>query len=203
MANRRWHVSTGILTAFGVILWLYFAESFTYSKEDIAWIFLGFFIGIFGAEFPDLDQLNVPSNWVKHRDWFFHSSFPIIIVSGTILFTSSESNILLPILGIFAISEGTHLILDLFPTYRLKEKDKGMLGGIRYFFKWFMTGLTGQEIDHKLVGTYLIHHPFHHGKERKTLTLHASRWYLFLNGIVSMGLGVALIYVFIISRTPI
>ncbi len=147
-------------------------------------------MSIFGAQFPDLDQM-----WkhaFNHRDWFTHSAFPGLIMMGLVLLSGNrtETNILLPILSFFFIGKASHLILDYFPTWNPDSKDPL---NIVYAVEWFATGLTGEEISQKLQGTYLIHFPGFvkfFGAKRETLPTNLTRFYLILNAIVLVILGI-------------
>lgn len=153
-------------------------------------------MSIFGSQSPDLDQM-----WKKlfnHRDWFTHSAFPELIMTFLIFIAGDreETNILYPIMAFFFIGKATHLFLDYFPTWNPHDKD---IMNIAYSIEWFATGLTGEEISQKLTGTYLIHFPGllkWFGFERETLGTKMTRFYLFTNGIILIGLGVFFIISF-------
>lgn len=197
MASRKWHVNAGLLSYFITMFLLFILESYSFIfPRDFSWLVIAFLMSIFGSQSPDLDQM-----WKKlfnHRDWFTHSAFPELIMTFLIFIAGDreETNILYPIMAFFFIGKATHLFLDYFPTWNPHDKD---IMNIAYSIEWFATGLTGEEISQKLTGTYLIHFPGllkWFGFERETLGTKMTRFYLFTNGIILIGLGVFFIISF-------
>ena len=67
MANRKWHVTVGIILYLIVATLLPKLEAFDFeAKSDLGWLLIAFMTTVFGAEFPDLDQ--VYKKFFSHRD---------------------------------------------------------------------------------------------------------------------------------------
>ncbi len=198
MANRTWHVTGGFITYVIILLWLYYANSFIFQVTDIAWLIEALFLALFGAEFPDLDKLEIFEGHIDHRDWFFHSSIIVTIITATMIWTHPSYNVLLPLMGFFSMGLGSHLLLDLFPTYK---KSDTPLGKIKSLILWFISGLSGDAKDpYHFGGTYTIHFSFVMiGK--KSISVRATRLWLFINSLISIFMGAILIQTFIYTRT--
>ncbi len=193
MATRQWHANGGLIAYIITIALLYFLESYEFVyPRDLSWLTIALLMSIFGAEFPDLDQL-----WKRmfnHRDWFLHSCFPGLIILGLVQLTGSreETNILFPILAFFYLGIATHLLLDYFPTWK-SGTGKGVdVQDIAYGITYLVDGVTGQELTQKLTGTYLIHFPGFikkFGASRETLDKKFTRGYLMLNALVLIAMA--------------
>ncbi len=111
----------------------------------------------------------------------------------------------------FFLGFSSHLILDLFPSVdpESEVKEKVVTRTTAMLVCGFVSGLTGVETIKALHGTYLIHLPLKMPiksekekdawKIRRTLPLHASRWWLFFNGIITGLLGILLIVILILG----
>ncbi len=194
MANRTWHINFSLIAFGATMALLVYIKSYTFVyPRDYSWLTLAFLLSVFGAQFPDLDLI-----WGKlfaHRDWFFHSAFPSLLMMGLVYLsrTVAQTHIVYPLLAFFNIGMFTHLILDYFPTW--KEKSGNDLDQIMYAADWVATGITGEEITQKMSGTYLIHLPRFFWKD-KTISKFWTRIYLFSNGFVLLGLAILQLYLF-------
>ncbi|MFX0015748.1 MAG: hypothetical protein ACFFB2_01265 [Promethearchaeota archaeon] len=163
---------------------------------------------LIGAEAPDWDLL---LNWMHHRDIVTHSIFIPLFITITFLIQiflaipDDQSLILSLIFLPFFLGFMSHLLLDLFPSVdpEREVKERGVTRTTAMLVGGFVSGLTGVKTIKALQGTYLIHlpvkMPVKNEKERdiwemrRTLPLHASRWWLFLNGLITGVLGIFLV----------
>lgn len=161
-------------------------------QKDAVWIILGSSMTIWGAEFPDMDQMF--RSVFKHRDWYTHSAIFPAILSFLVISTSDpsvEGNFntgLLPVVAMINIGVASHLIADYFPTWKPVSKNGQLeVADMKYALGWAFEGLTGDELVQKLVGTYLIHIPwlqFFTKDGRVTMNKMWTRVYLIANAIV-------------------
>ena len=199
MASRFTHINVGLLSYALTLVVLYFLKVPFDIRKDPVWFILGFLLTLYGAEFPDIDQLY--KKIFNHRDWLTHSSIlPTILF---ILALISKENSLYPLLAFFCLGVSSHLIMDYFPTWKDDGDKKFEPRDIEYALKWVEQGVTGKELVQQLVGTYLIHLPLRVPKEikgdlsgRKTLTVVGTRLYLYVNALLLLGYAVFLFYRF-------
>ncbi|UCG02082.1 MAG: hypothetical protein JSW11_21125 [Candidatus Heimdallarchaeota archaeon] len=214
MANRKWHLITAIIV-FLIYIVIYWFVNMNYISElkEISplWIVTAFLMALIGAEAPDWDLL---LNWMHHRDIATHSVFIPLIIAITFFIQKfmgfpEEILILALVFTPFFLGFASHLLLDLFPSVDPEKevKEKGVTRTTAMLVGGFVSGLTGMETIKALQGTYLIHLPFKmpvkSEKERdtwemrRTLPLHASRWWLFFNGLITGLLGIFLLVILI------
>ena len=198
MANRSWHINAGLVTYIVTILILIAISFFDFTFErDSPWLLVAFLMALFGAQFPDLDQM-----WKKifgHRDWLLHSSIPSILMVVLVVNGSIENKILYPILALFNLGVASHLLLDYFPTWEGDHDKKLEFSDVVYATTWVFDGITGSENIQKMVGTYLIHFPGwvkSFGLKRNTLTKIWTRVYLLVNALILIGISVFLLFRF-------
>jgi len=167
-------------------------------------------IAALGSEVPDIDQ--VADKVFHHRDWFTHS--PIL---STVLFVLAFRygeifgiRLVAYVVTAFLVTNASHFFLDLFPVWKGSgDRKKGtMKGGLMAPARWFVEGLSGDQIYEKLEGTYRIHLPFaipekkeqkKKGKKvvpeemMKTLPPNKTRAWLVLSGLVNLFYAVLLL----------
>ena len=208
VASRRWHLFWGGLFAAGYLL--FYNINYPYLIGSVELSLLGIvvtlLVAIVGAEAPDWDLM---VSWMQHRDILTHSAFIPVIIAGivlidTFMFNHTEPAIVRMVLVPFTLAFASHLFLDLFPNVDPEKelKKEGVTHTAALLLGSFISGLTGVETIKALRGTYLIHLPFKmkvksekdvgEWEMRKTLPLHATRWWLFGNGIVTFILSVVL-----------
>jgi len=175
------------------------------------WVITGFLMALIGAEAPDWDLL---LNWMLHRDISTHSVFiplfiTIVFLIQKFLAPTDPTLIIALVFTPFLLGFSSHLLLDLFPNVDPEKevKEKGVTRTTAMLVGGFVSGLTGVETIKALQGTYLIHLPFKMLVEsekkkdawemRRTLPLHASRWWLFFNGFITGLLGISLLIVYV------
>ncbi|NHJ00904.1 MAG: hypothetical protein EAX86_02125 [Candidatus Heimdallarchaeota archaeon] len=207
MATRKWHLFTAILVFLAYIIGYWYLQSYFMAQLPILaplLILTAFLMALIGSEAPDWDFM---MSWLQHRDITTHSvGIPAIITFvifiQKVIMPMNPSLMLALIFIPFMFGFSSHLLLDLFPGVDPEKELKK--GGITHttalLLKGFISGLTGVETAKALQGTYLIHLPFkmklqsEKGRKkweiRKTLPLHASRWWLFFNGLLSLSLGI-------------
>ncbi|MHA2225542.1 MAG: hypothetical protein ACXAC8_10085 [Candidatus Hodarchaeales archaeon] len=216
MANRKWHLITAIILflIYCVIYWFLDTNALV-DLPDLAllWVSTAFLLALIGAEAPDWDLL---LNWMHHRDIATHSIFiPLFITIAflvqKILVPNDPTLILALVFTPFFLGFASHLLLDLFPSVDPEKevKEKGITKTTAMILGGFVSGLTGVETIKALQGTYLIHLPFKmpvkSEKEkkvwelRKTFPKHLSRWWLFINGLITGGLGVLLLVLLVLG----
>lgn len=215
MANRKWHLITAIIV-FLIYSISYWFVNTNYIDElpelSVLWVVTAFLMALIGAEAPDWDLM---LNWAHHRDIGTHSFFIPLFITITYLFQKSMNIVNDPSLYLaliyapFFLGFASHLILDLFPSVDPEKevKEKGVTRTTAMLLGGFVSGLTGVQTIKALQGTYLIHLPFKmpvgsekEGKTweiRKTLPKHATRWWLFCNGVVTGLLGILLIAILV------
>ncbi len=200
MAARKTHIKAGILAYAIVLFFLYIRSTFTFQfKRDTLWLIVGFLLTLFGAEFPDLDQIFKKA--FSHRDWFTHSAiFPLMISLLSLGVTNPVSDdiniVLLPTIAMFNIGVASHLIMDYFPTWKNPGEDGKLdIADLRYATEWAFQGITGDELVQKLVGTYLIHFPFAF-RGRQTLNKTATRIYVITNALILIVLAYFMVFIF-------
>ncbi|MFX0207172.1 MAG: hypothetical protein ACFFDT_14375 [Candidatus Hodarchaeota archaeon] len=208
MASRKWHLITAIII-FLIYIVIYWFIDTNYIPEliDISplWVVTAFLMALIGAEAPDWDLL---LNWMHHRDIATHSIFiPLFIVltffvQKFLAIPDDQTLTVALVFTPFCLGFASHLILDLFPSVDPEKevKEKGVTRTTAMLVGGFVSGLTGVETIKALQGTYLIHLPFKmpikseeerdKWEMRRTLPLHASRWWLFFNGLISGLLGI-------------
>ena len=214
MALRKYHI-LGAIFLFLAYLVAYFALFEKHPKfvpfEPI-WVTTAFLMAIVGSEFPDWDHM---IHFLSHRDITTHSAgiavlLFLVYTTNVFFFENLNQTLVYGLaLAAFMIGLGSHLLLDLFPTYDPEKliNDKGALQASAYMLGGVIQGLTGQELVKALKGTYLIHLPFKspvmkEGKKvgrwemRRTLPLHQTRWWLFINGIISLLLGGTVVWMY-------
>ncbi len=202
MALRRYHMLGSFVLYIGFLAsyQFLFSNQENFIPFDPLWVFTGYFMAMVGSEFPDWD---FQFKQLQHRDIATHSNFIAFIFVGIVLISVAFFNIsqttasYVLILASFMIGLGSHLLLDLFPTYDPEKliKDKGVYRGIGYMVRAVIQGLTGKEIVMRMTGSYLIHFPIRI-KGRKTFPLALTRWWLFLNGLVSIFFAYFLVYLY-------
>ena len=210
MATRKWHLFTAILVFLLYFLGYWIIQSYFLSELPVLapfWVMTAFLMTLIGSEAPDWDFM---LNWLQHRDISTHSAgIPLLI---TLVFfiqkfmTPTDPSLILALIFTpFMFGFSSHLFLDLFPGVDPEKELKK--GGITHttalLLKGFVSGLTGVERIKALQGAYLIDLPFkvkmqsEKGRKkweiRKTLPLHASRWWLFFNGLFTLILGIVIL----------
>lgn len=174
-----------------------------------------FVMALLGSEIADFDLI---LGWLSHRDILTHSFFIPVFITITVIgqqfISPGDPSIILSLIFIpFLFGFASHLFLDLFPNLdpekEIKEKSISktavmLLGGA-------IQGLTGTELIKAMKGTYLIHLPFRmkitdvalrdrkdkYIENRKTFPLHTTRWWLFLNGLITVFLGLSILLAYI------
>lgn len=217
MANRKWHLITSIIifVVYCVVYWLVRTNLLNDPSElpDLAplWITTGFLMALVGAEAPDWDLL---LSWMHHRDISTHSVFiplfiTVIFLIQKFMLPTDPTLVYALIFTPFLLGFSSHLLLDLFPNVDPEKeiKEKGVTRTTAMLVGGFVSGLTGVETIKALQGTYLIHLPFkmpvksenkrEKWEMRRTLPLHASRWWLFFNGLITGLLGVFLLIIYL------
>ena len=204
MALRRWHMVGSFVLYVGFLAsyWYLFSSQPKFIPFDPLWVVTGYFMAMVGSEFPDWD---FQFKQLQHRDIATHSNFITFIFVGVVLVSvaffdiSQTTASYVLILAAFMVGLGSHLLLDLFPTYDPEKliQDRGVYRGLSYMIRAVIQGLTGKEIVMKMTGTYLIHFPLKL-KGRKTLPLKLTRWWLFLNGLLSIAFAYFLVYLYFV-----
>ncbi|NHJ46985.1 MAG: hypothetical protein FK733_04275 [Asgard group archaeon] len=177
MANRTAHVTVGfILGAIYIpIDILIINNGFSLTLLRDTWLFwvIGLYLAILGSESPDLDHL-LP--FMSHRDIVTHSAFfPAILFSGgmwwkyriikdaSLAVLNASITVIIP----YLLAYGSHLFLDFFPNINIKDLANGEI-----------------RVKEKK-GAFLMHLPFYvkdkKGKERKTLNVKGTEWWLIIN----------------------
>ena len=217
MANRKWHLITAIIVflIYCTVYWFVdtnlLVDLQDFDLPDLAplWVITAFLMALIGAEAPDWDLL---LNWMHHRDIGTHSVFiplfiTIVFLIQKIMTPDDPTLVLALVFTPFLLGFASHLLLDLFPSVDPEKevKEKGVTNTTVMLLGGFVSGLTGLETIKALQGTYLIHLPFkmpvksekkrEAWEMRKTLPLHASRWWLFFNGVITGLLGIVLLIV--------
>lgn len=198
MANRTWHINFAIIIYGLTIGLLVFFDFFSYNwNRDKSWLFIGFLMTIFGAEFPDLDQ--IWRQFFDHRDWLLHSAIVPVLMLYFIIGASTDNIIMYPLMALFCIGTASHLFLDYFPTWSGDPDKQLELSDISYAAQWIYDGISGEELTQKLSGTYLIHFPGFmkkFGFKRQTFNKKMTRIYLFVNAIILIILAIILFVLF-------
>jgi hypothetical protein len=160
MACRTWHLWFGFFFYVVFSIWYFWYTTFEFPR-DFLLVTLGM-VAALGSEVPDIDQ--VADRVFHHRDWFTHS--PIM---ATVLFVLAYYygdlyglKMVTYLVSVFLVTNASHFLLDLFPVWKgAGDKKKGtMKGGVMAPARWFIEGLTGDQLYGKLEGTYRIHLPF-------------------------------------------
>lgn len=191
--NRKSHIIGGFITwiiAMSIYTWLNIDDIKT-GYHNAMWIVISLLTCLLGAEMADYDLLW--KSFLQHRHIFTHSIILPALISLPVFAVTTETNFLLPAFGLFMIGYGSHLLLDLFPSW--KEKD-GKIVESQEALTWLATGLTGKELYSQLRGTYLIHLPWKTKEERKTLNLNATRTWLVANALILFACGIILMFFF-------
>ncbi len=202
MALRKWHMTGSFVLYVGFLISYHFlfSQQDKFIPFDPLWVFTGYFMAMVGSEFPDWD---FQVKQLQHRDIATHSNFisfifvGLVLVSVTYFETSQTTASYVLIIAAFLIGLGSHLLLDLFPTYDPEKllQERGVYKGLGYMIRAVIQGLTGKEIVMKMTGSYLIHFPIRI-KGRKTLPLRLTRWWLFFNGLISIAFAYFLVYLY-------
>lgn len=209
MANRKWHLIMAIIVFIIYCIIYYLVDTKMASDlPDLAllWVVTALLLILIGAEAPDWDLL---LSWMHHRDIITHSV--IIPLTITVLFliqyfmdSNDPTLILALVFAPFCLEFASHLLLDLFPSVDPVEeaKEHGLSHTATLLLGGFVSGLTGLETIKALQGAYLVHLPFKmkvrsekkqkKWEIRKTLPLRASRWWLFISGVITGLLGILL-----------
>lgn len=191
--NRKSHIIGGFVSwviAMGIYIWLNIDDIKT-GWYNSMWILISLLTCLLGAEMSDYDLLW--KSFLQHRHIFTHSIMIPVLIVLPVFTVTTETNFLLPAFGLFMIGYGSHLVLDLFPSW--KEKDGKILDS-RETLTWLTTGLTGDELYTKLQGTYLIHLPWKTKNKRKTLNLNATRAWLIVNALILFSFGIIIMFFF-------
>ncbi len=175
-----------------VILLLLEKDLVTGGWDNSLWIVLSLLACLIGAEIPDFDII-----WkgvFHHRHFFTHSIILPGLLSITVINVTSRTNFLLPVYGLFLIGSASHLLLDLFPSW--KEDRDGKIIDSSSTMEWIETGLTGKQLYSALTGTYLIHfYPFKI-KGKNTLNKHGTRTWLVINALLLIAWAIILLFFF-------
>ncbi|UJG39718.1 MAG: hypothetical protein K9W45_07560 [Candidatus Heimdallarchaeum aukensis] len=191
--NRKNHIIGGFFFWVVTIIILYFVEKDLFASWDNSlWIVISALICIIGAEFPDFDII-----WKEvfhHRYFLTHSAILPAILTLPVIAVSERTNFLLPVFGFFLIGNASHLLLDLFPSW--KEEKDGKIKDDAHAMAWLTTGLSGRELYSKLKGTYLIHfYPFSI-KGKNTLNKKATRTWFVVNALLMISWAIILLFFF-------
>ncbi len=212
MANRKWHLITAMIVFFIYLVIYWWLDTYTNLIPELPdigllWVVTAFIMALIGAEAPDWDLL---VGWLHHRDISTHSIFIPLVITIVFLIqkymTPDDPTLVLALVFTpFLLGFSSHLLLDLFPSVDPEKeiKEKGVTHTAALLLGGLISGLTGVETIKALQGTYLIHLPFKmpvlsekKGKAwelRRTLPLHASRWWLFFSGLITGLLGILLL----------
>ncbi|MHA1912710.1 MAG: metal-dependent hydrolase [Candidatus Kariarchaeaceae archaeon] len=195
MANRKWHVTVGITLYFIVATLLPKLNAFDFeAKSDLGWLLIAFMTIVFGAEFPDLDQ--VYKKFFSHRDMLTHSA--IVPLFLTALSFYSEDQVLKPLIAFFLLGVASHLILDILPTYKRKKNGHLDLSSMAYTVGWTIKGVRVASLTKDLNGTYLAHYPFKiRIKGYRTLNSTSSKIFFVANGLICLVLASWLLHSFL------
>ncbi|MFX1255498.1 MAG: hypothetical protein ACFFCZ_28100 [Promethearchaeota archaeon] len=218
MALRKYHMLYSI-PFFCVYCLIYWVISFFVTGLPTLspiWVVSGLFMSLIGSLASDWDLL---TGKLQHRDIITHSALIPLVFVGIFLLQKYADPTDLGLISVliivpFFLGFASHLIVDLMPTVNPEEEIKNtgysrttltLLGGA-------VQGVTGMELVKALQGTFLIHLPIRtpipnsktlmSWERRKTLAKSATRWWLFLNGIFIILLGIGLFYVYLMPVFP-
>lgn len=221
MAARKYHLAVGVLVfvAFAVTFYMWYLGTWTlteigknifstprsFSSRDVVWLTIAFFLSLTGSEIADFDHA---ITWMNHRDWLTHSaiipSIPAVIVlaatfSSTFMQEAHLALSLLLAVVPMVLTAASHLLIDLFPSVPIEElskKGKYVELAVRMADS-AIRGMILTEFGKRMSGSYLIHFWWNikteKGKERRTLSEKKTKTWLMVNGLVLVGVALALL----------
>ncbi len=192
--NRKSHIIGGfVIWAFGMLLLIWQRKPLVTSGTDnVLWIVLSLLTCLLGAEMADFDLLW--KSFLRHRNILTHSIILPGILIIPVFFVQDRTNFLLPAYGSFLLGYASHLLLDLFPSW--KEDKYGRITEAQEAMTWLVTGVTGKELYTVLRGTYLVHLPWYTKSQRRTLNLKASRIWFVANALILIGFAIIIMLFF-------
>ncbi|MHA1303051.1 MAG: metal-dependent hydrolase [Candidatus Heimdallarchaeaceae archaeon] len=191
--NRKNHLIGGFSVWIITIFILYFIERGFFNGWDNAlWIVISLLCCLIGAELPDFDI--IWKDVLHHRHFLTHSIILPGLLSLTVIAVSNRTNFLLPVYGLFLIGNASHLILDLFPSW--KEDKDGKITDSNHVLAWLSPSLTGKKLYSALKGTYLIHFNPFKIKGKATINKTATRAWFVVNALLMVVWAVILLFFF-------
>ncbi|MBS7248653.1 MAG: hypothetical protein QXW47_08940 [Candidatus Jordarchaeales archaeon] len=221
MAARKYHLAVGVLVfvAFAIAFYKWYLGTWTitevngnifstprsFSSRDVVWLTISFFLSLTGSEIADFDHA---ITWMNHRDWLTHSaiipSIPAVVVlaatfSSTFMQEARLALSLLLAMVPLVLAAASHLLIDLFPSVPIEElskKGKYVELAVRMADS-AIRGMILTEFGKRMSGSYLIHFWWNikkeKGKERRTLSEKKTKTWLVINGVVLIGVALALL----------
>jgi hypothetical protein len=198
MAIGKWHNFWGFMSylLFGGIV--FYFEVFSDSLLNlVAIITVGIFLAMSGATLADIDH---QIGWLSHRDITTHSALlPTLAVLPQLylIYIGDTSNVFFMLYPLpFALAYGTHLLLDLFPTFDPEKvaKQKGVIEATMKSVGAIVQGISSKEIVSKMSGSYRVMFPIRIFGY-KSLGLHKTRFWLFFHGLYCFIISGVIFYV--------
>jgi membrane-bound metal-dependent hydrolase YbcI (DUF457 family) len=195
MANRKWHVTVALILYFIVATLLPKLEAFDFeAKADLGWLLIAFMTTVFGAEFPDLDQ--VYKKFFSHRDMLTHSA--LVPAFLTVLTFYSNDEVLKPLIAFFLLGVASHLFLDVLPTYKHKKNGHLDIRNVAYTIGWTIKGVKVASLTEDINGTYLAHYPLQiRIKGYRALNSISTKIFFVTNGLICLILATWLLSSFL------